>query len=279
MVLRVRLEYLVYMKRQPPPPHLPSPHTLAPFSPMINSRTLFVAAPQAARRQTVVNQLVMFMAQLDRCLYNAYEGCVTLAPPATPSRLFFRANRKVCTDWLARIRVPLLICGSSSGSFSGSVAAGLARLQDLMRLVRGAASGAEAARHFVQLQRTLVPVVQGLQGMRQHDLITGLHAWARAGLPAGLRQGPARHLLAWLPPAALYAKGSTEAAAAAYNRLLADLIEATVAAGAPGNAVAVQPPEDTEAGAVNGEDAAGGPALGAPDVAVLDYLVQQTEQS
>ena len=44
--------------------------------------------------------LLELMGGIERSLYNAYEGTATLPPPGKTAAAFFRANQRVCEDWL-----------------------------------------------------------------------------------------------------------------------------------------------------------------------------------
>ncbi|KAL1470325.1 hypothetical protein MTO96_040504, partial [Rhipicephalus appendiculatus] len=49
--------------------------------------------------------LLDFLEQLDKCMYNAYEGSAGSLPAAPKAvRTFFRTNRATCLEWLARVR-------------------------------------------------------------------------------------------------------------------------------------------------------------------------------
>lgn len=48
--------------------------------------------------------LLGFMEALEKCIYNASEGCVALPPPEKPARTFFHLNAITCNEWFNRIR-------------------------------------------------------------------------------------------------------------------------------------------------------------------------------
>lgn len=157
--------------------------------------------------------LLDFLEQLDKSMYNAYEGSAGSLPPAPKAvRTFFRTNRATCLEWLARVRpravrlalragrpaealrhagALLLAAAPSSASASGSPASTSTGQQGLGAVVRDAATA------LVQLGCP--------------EAIWGLHAWAKEAL--GQR-------VPWLKAAAAHAAGRYESAAEEYAALL-----------------------------------------------------------
>ena len=60
--------------------------------------------------------LLELMGAIERSLYNAYEGTATLPPPGKTAASFFRANQRVCEDWLGRVREGMLAAAAAVGN-------------------------------------------------------------------------------------------------------------------------------------------------------------------
>ncbi|TKS92475.1 Serine/threonine-protein kinase SMG1 [Collichthys lucidus] len=60
--------------------------------------------------------LLQYLENLEKLMYNAYEGCANaLTAPPKGIRTFFYTNRQTCQDWLTRIRLALMRVGLLSG--------------------------------------------------------------------------------------------------------------------------------------------------------------------
>ncbi|XP_065311979.1 serine/threonine-protein kinase SMG1 isoform X2 [Dermacentor albipictus] len=147
--------------------------------------------------------LLDFLEQLDKCMYNAYEGSAGSLPAAPKAvRTFFRTNRATCLEWLARVR------------------------PRAVRLALRAGRPAEALRHTGALAATapqgLGAVVRdtatSLVQLRCPEAIWGLYAWGKEIL--GQR-------LPWLRAAAAHAAGRYESAAEEYAAILKDDAQAS----------------------------------------------------
>lgn len=61
------------------------------------------------------------MEQIEKHIYNAYEGNAGgITQPSAVSVSFFQQNRKVCTDWFARLRKHRLATALNAGIESHS---------------------------------------------------------------------------------------------------------------------------------------------------------------
>ncbi|GCC18493.1 hypothetical protein chiPu_0017960 [Chiloscyllium punctatum] len=72
--------------------------------------------------------LLQFLENLEKLMYNAYEGCANalMAPPKV-IRTFFYTNRQTCHDWLTRIRVAIMRVGLLAGQPAVTVRHGFER--------------------------------------------------------------------------------------------------------------------------------------------------------
>ena len=65
--------------------------------------------------------LIDFVDLLEKHVYNAYEGSVSLPPPAKASLQFFVGNRKVCEDWFSRMRPHMAMGSMACNALEASV--------------------------------------------------------------------------------------------------------------------------------------------------------------
>ncbi|XP_042169899.1 serine/threonine-protein kinase SMG1-like [Oncorhynchus tshawytscha] len=76
--------------------------------------------------------LLQFLENLEKLMYNAYEGCANaLTAPPKGIRTFFYTNRQTCQDWLTRIRLALMRVGLLSGQPAVTVRHGLDLLTEI----------------------------------------------------------------------------------------------------------------------------------------------------
>ena len=78
--------------------------------------------------------LLDFVEELQKHVYNAYEGSVILPPASRQSTLFFRANKKVCEDWFSRICEPMMNAGLAVHCNDAVIQYCTLRLQELKNL-------------------------------------------------------------------------------------------------------------------------------------------------
>jgi serine/threonine-protein kinase SMG1 len=94
--------------------------------------------------------LIDFLNHLEKCIYNASEGCaIAMCPPSKvnfssqiltfyfmnklqPARLFFYTNKTVCAEWMSRIRWAVVMVAIHSGMPHVAVRHGFELLYDLM---------------------------------------------------------------------------------------------------------------------------------------------------
>ncbi|MEE6524039.1 hypothetical protein FKM82_023237, partial [Ascaphus truei] len=84
--------------------------------------------------------LLQYLENLDKLMYNAYEGCSNaLTAPPKVIRTFFYTNRQTCQDWLTRIRIAIMRVGLLAGQPAVTVRHGfdlLAEMKNSMPQVR-----------------------------------------------------------------------------------------------------------------------------------------------
>ncbi|XP_035261317.1 serine/threonine-protein kinase SMG1 [Anguilla anguilla] len=149
--------------------------------------------------------LLQFLENLEKLMYNAYEGCANaLTAPPKGIRTFFYTNRQTCQDWLTRIRMALMRVGLMSGQPAVTVRHGF----DLLAEVRTSSA------HVSDMEVPVVMLVEALCELRCPEAIQGLAAWS---------SGVAGRSLGWVGSVALQAEGRFEKAAVEYQEQLGAL--------------------------------------------------------
>ncbi|XP_024528271.1 serine/threonine-protein kinase SMG1 [Selaginella moellendorffii] len=179
--------------------------------------------------------LLELVDSLQRNIYNAYEGSLVLEAPSFSSGLFFRANKKVCEEWFARIREALVNASSVIQCHFGTAQHALFRLHDLRPMALAAlrdlprsqaADGGLSLK--VKLQQDVFRVLRhgslALCKLHESDSILGLQAWAVTAF-AGLILEDVHKVssplgpVGWMNGLAFEARGEFERAAAHYSQL------------------------------------------------------------
>nr|XP_019958506.1 PREDICTED: serine/threonine-protein kinase SMG1 [Paralichthys olivaceus] len=143
--------------------------------------------------------LLQYLENLEKLMYNAYEGCANaLTAPPKGIRTFFYTNRQTCQDWLTRIRLALMRVGLLSGQPAVTIRHGFDLLTEIKNSIT---QGPE-----VEIPLTLL--VEALCELRCPEAIQGLAAWSL--LTTG-------RSLSWLSSVALQAEGRYEKAALEYQ--------------------------------------------------------------
>ncbi|XP_008297822.1 serine/threonine-protein kinase SMG1 [Stegastes partitus] len=143
--------------------------------------------------------LLQYLENLEKLMYNAYEGCANaLTAPPKGIRTFFYTNRQTCQDWLTRIRLALMRVGLLSGQPAVTIRHGF----DLLTEIKN--SGTQGP----ELEVPLALLVEALWEMRCPEAIQGLAAWSLLTLGKSL---------GWLSSVALQAEGRFEKAALEYQ--------------------------------------------------------------
>ncbi|XP_024124914.1 serine/threonine-protein kinase SMG1 [Oryzias melastigma] len=143
--------------------------------------------------------LLQYLENLEKLMYNAYEGCANaLTAPPKGIRTFFYTNRQTCQDWLTRIRLALMRVGLLSGQPAVTVRHGF----DLLTEFRSSSSQA------LELEVPLALLVEALCELRCPEAIQGLAAWSLQTCGKSL---------GWVSSVALQAEGRFEKAALEYQ--------------------------------------------------------------
>ncbi|XP_067343536.1 serine/threonine-protein kinase SMG1 isoform X2 [Channa argus] len=143
--------------------------------------------------------LLQYLENLEKLMYNAYEGCANaLTAPPKGIRTFFYTNRQTCQDWLTRIRLALMRVGLLSGQPAVTIRHGF----DLLTEIKNSSTQGP------ELEVPLMLLVEALCELRCPEAIQGLAAWSL------LTTGKS---LCWLSSVAQQAEGRFEKAALEYQ--------------------------------------------------------------
>ncbi|XP_047656550.1 serine/threonine-protein kinase SMG1 isoform X1 [Tachysurus fulvidraco] len=146
--------------------------------------------------------LLQFLENLEKLMYNAYEGCANaLTAPPKGIRTFFYTNRQTCQDWLTRIRLALMRVGLMSGQPAVTIRHGFDLLTEIKN---SSAQGPE-------MEVPITMLVEALCELRCPEAIQGLAAWSLAHMGKSV---------AWVGSVALQAEGKFEKAALEYQEQL-----------------------------------------------------------
>ena len=104
--------------------------------------------------------LLEFVQALERQMYNAYEGTLSLPPPGKSAASFFRLNKQICVDWLRRIKEASLGAAKSCGNVAVGANISLSRVQGAFktlerRVEKAARQRAEAPARHLELKNAL----------------------------------------------------------------------------------------------------------------------------
>eukprot|EP00064_Thunnus_orientalis_P012320 superscaffoldBa00001877_g12355 len=143
--------------------------------------------------------LLQYLENLEKLMYNAYEGCANaLTAPPKGIRTFFYTNRQTCQDWLTRIRLALMRVGLLSGQPAVTIRHGF----DLLTEIKNSSTQGP------ELEVPLTLLVEALCELRCPEAIQGLAAWSLSTTGRSL---------SWLSSIALQAEGRFEKAALEYQ--------------------------------------------------------------
>ncbi|XP_052059400.1 serine/threonine-protein kinase SMG1-like isoform X1 [Mytilus californianus] len=118
-----------------------------------------------------IQLILQFMEQLEKLLYNAYEGCAVAMPmPPKAVRTFFRINKGTCLEWLSRIRSHIIKIALHTG-FTGVA---VRQAHELLRDMKE--NGNTQSTEFEQ---TVLYLVKGLLDLKQPDALMGVYSWCK----------------------------------------------------------------------------------------------------
>ncbi|KAM8824507.1 serine/threonine-protein kinase SMG1 isoform 2-T2 [Synchiropus picturatus] len=143
--------------------------------------------------------LLQYLENLEKLMYNAYEGCANaLTAPPKGIRTFFYTNRQTCQDWLTRIRLALMRVGLLSGQPAVTIRHGF----DLLTEIKNSSTQGP------ELEVPLTLLAEALCELRCPEAIQGLAAWCLSSTGRSF---------SWLSSVALQAEGRYEKAALDYQ--------------------------------------------------------------
>ncbi|KAK2533370.1 Smg1 [Columba guinea] len=151
--------------------------------------------------------LLQYLENLEKLMYNAYEGCANaLTSPPKVIRTFFYTNRQTCQDWLTRIRLSIMRVGLLAGQPAVTVRHGFDLLTE-MKTNNSLSQGNE-------LEVTIMMLVEALCELHCPEAIQGIAVWSSAVLGRSL---------AWIHSVAQQAEGRFEKATAEYQEHLCSM--------------------------------------------------------
>ncbi|CAK8695398.1 unnamed protein product [Clavelina lepadiformis] len=149
--------------------------------------------------------LLQFLDNLEKLLYNAYEGCaVSLPPPTKAVRAFFFTNKQTCEQWFNRLRLAVMRIALSCGLPAVAFQHGQVVLHDMK--MKDNTSGFE-------FESAVAMTVESLIGLKSPQAVEGLYRWCR-------ELGGNKQQWAWMKATKLDASQSYEDAAKEYRQIL-----------------------------------------------------------
>ncbi|PAA57659.1 hypothetical protein BOX15_Mlig027692g1 [Macrostomum lignano] len=149
--------------------------------------------------------VLLFMEQLEKLVFNAYEGCALLSGLShfKSVKYFFRTNKSTCLEWFHRTRpIVMQLCDRLDSP-------------ELVAREAFALLGETDASRYANQDDTLLLLVKSLCRMGQADCLHGLYAWCETRL--------GRRLLC-VRAAAERADSKLESALQLYEQHLQDLL-------------------------------------------------------
>uniref|UniRef100_A0A674H9S7 non-specific serine/threonine protein kinase n=1 Tax=Taeniopygia guttata TaxID=59729 RepID=A0A674H9S7_TAEGU len=151
--------------------------------------------------------LLQYLENLEKLMYNAYEGCANaLTSPPKVIRTFFYTNRQTCQDWLTRIRLSIMRVGLLAGQPAVTVRHGFDLLTE-MKTNNSISQGNE-------LEVTIMMLVEALCELHCPEAIQGIAVWSSAVVGKSL---------SWINSVAQQAEGRFEKATAEYQEHLCSM--------------------------------------------------------
>ncbi|XP_051487660.1 serine/threonine-protein kinase SMG1 isoform X3 [Apus apus] len=151
--------------------------------------------------------LLQYLENLEKLMYNAYEGCANaLTSPPKVIRTFFYTNRQTCQDWLTRIRLSIMRVGLLAGQPAVTVRHGFDLLTE-MKTNNSLSQGNE-------LEVTIMMLVEALCELHCPEAIQGIAVWSSAIVGKSL---------SWISSVAQQAEGRFEKATAEYQEHLCSM--------------------------------------------------------
>ncbi|XP_074867075.1 serine/threonine-protein kinase SMG1 isoform X1 [Carettochelys insculpta] len=150
--------------------------------------------------------LLQYLENLEKLMYNAYEGCANaLTSPPKVIRTFFYTNRQTCQDWLTRIRLSIMRVGLLAGQPAVTVRHGFDLLSEMK--TNNISQGSE-------LEVTIMMLVEALCELHCPEAIQGIAVWSSAIVGRSLT---------WINSVAQQAEGRFEKATVEYQEHLSSM--------------------------------------------------------
>jgi len=105
---------------------------LATMPALVSSSALHTKTASGSTSLLPPRLLLLLIDHLEKQIHGAYEGSMSFdyhSNKATSA--FFRTNQKVCTDWYARFRLPLIAASVACGATMDTIRHSMKRLGDL----------------------------------------------------------------------------------------------------------------------------------------------------
>ncbi|KAJ7407931.1 Serine/threonine-protein kinase SMG1 [Willisornis vidua] len=151
--------------------------------------------------------LLQYLENLEKLMYNAYEGCANaLTSPPKVIRTFFYTNRQTCQDWLTRIRLSIMRVGLLAGQPAVTVRHGFDLLTE-MKTNNSISQGNE-------FEVTIMMLVEALCELHCPEAIQGIAVWSSAVVGKSL---------SWINSVAQQAEGRFEKATVEYQEHLCSM--------------------------------------------------------
>ncbi|GAB6021589.1 Serine/threonine-protein kinase smg1 [Chamberlinius hualienensis] len=150
-----------------------------------------------------VKLLLDLMEQLEKMMYNAYEGCaVSLSTVPKVVKAFFRTNKTTCQEWLSRVRRAAITLSLQFGHPSFAV-------RNSFHLVKAMHEAGNTQEN--DFNQAVFLLIQALVCLNSPDAILGVYQWLKQEV--GVK-------MAWIKPAVDMASGRYEDAAHEFNCVL-----------------------------------------------------------
>lgn len=153
-----------------------------------------------------VKMLLQFIEHLEKCIYNASEGCAIAMPQANKSvKSFFIANNNTCNEWLSRIRMVIIYIALNASEYNTAVRHGFALLKELE--ITNKINSAE-------FERATIFTTSALIHLKETESIYGLYIWCKS-----LQDKKTKKYL-WIKCAAEQSSKKYEMAIEGYKKIL-----------------------------------------------------------
>lgn len=121
----------------------------------------------------------MFTDALEKQIINTYETAFSYSQPlsktSTMVGTFFRANKKVCEDWFARIRQALVRASVACGSYTDIIKHSTHRINDIKAILRDTAPSSKVQLN-IDLEYCIIQLTRATCELRDADALEGLVA-------------------------------------------------------------------------------------------------------